>query len=75
MAHLSDFIRILTLSKGGGLYLDMDILTLKPFHGETFQIFLVYGNSGMEEISNGAMNMESGHWLPGEIINLLAKEY
>ena len=74
-AHLSDYIRILTMEKGGGLYLDMDILTLKAFHGNTFRNFLVYGNERMEEISNGAMHFERGHWLPGEIIRLIAKEY
>ena len=74
-AHLSDYIRILTMEKGGGLYLDMDILTLKAFRGDIFHNFLVYSSDRMEEISNGAMHFERGHWLPGEIIRLIAKEY
>ena len=74
-AHLSDYIRILTMENGGGLYLDMDILTLKAFRGNIFHNFLVYSSDRMEEISNGAMHFERGHWLPGEIIRLIAKEY
>lgn len=75
IAHLSDYIRILTLYKGGGLYLDIDILTIKALKGEIFRNFLVYGNAGMEEISNGAMHMERDHWLSSEIIGLIFKEY
>ena len=74
-AHLSDYIRMLTLEQGGGLYLDMDILTLKAFQGNTFRNFLVYGSDRMEEISNGAMHFERGHWFPSEIIRLIAEEY
>lgn len=74
-AHLSDYIRILNLHKGGGLYLDMDIITMKPYKGEQFRNFLVYGNEAMEEISNGAMHLERGHWLSTEVMELIAKEY
>lgn len=74
-AHLSDYIRILTLYKGGGLYLDLDILTLKPYHGGMFRNFLVYGSSRKDHISNGAMHLEHGHWLSEKIIKMLAKEY
>ncbi|KAK4006402.1 hypothetical protein OUZ56_011556 [Daphnia magna] len=73
--HYSDYIRVLSLYKEGGLYLDIDILTLRPYHGDMFRNFLVYGSSRMDHISNGAMQLEPGHWLSKEILHLLAKEY
>ncbi|KZS12678.1 lactosylceramide 4-alpha-galactosyltransferase [Daphnia magna] len=75
VAHLSDYIRILTLYKGGGLYLDTDILTLKPYQGDVFRNCLVYGSSRLEVFSNGVMHLERGHWLSAEIVRLLAAEY
>ena len=75
VAHLSDYIRILTLYKGGGLYLDTDILTLKTYQGDMFRNCLVYGSGRMEVFSNGVMHLERGHWLSAEIIRLLAEEY
>jgi hypothetical protein len=74
-AHLSDYLRILSLYKGGGLYLDLDILTIKPYNGEIFRNFLVFGSARMDHISNGAMHLEFGHWLSEEIMQLLVKEY
>jgi lactosylceramide 4-alpha-galactosyltransferase len=74
-AHLSDYLRILSLYKGGGLYLDLDILTLKPYNGTIFHNFLVYGSARMDHISNGAMHLEIGHWMSKEIMQVLAKEY
>lgn len=75
IAHLSDYIRILTLKKGGGMYLDMDMLTLKPYNGDVFHNFFVYGSTRNDHISNGVMHLEQGHWLSNEIIHLLSSEY
>lgn len=75
IAHLSDYIRILTLYKGGGLYLDTDILTLKPYEGDVIRNCLVYGSSRLEVVSNGVMHLEHGHWLSAEIARVLATEY
>jgi hypothetical protein len=75
MAHLSDYIRILTMYKIGGLYLDIDILTLKPFTGDLLKNFLVYGSSRMDHISNGVIHLRRGHRLLREIIKMLAKDY
>lgn len=74
-AHLSDYLRILSLYKGGGLYLDLDILTLKPYNGAMFRNFLVYGSARMDHISNGAMHLEFGHWMSKEIMQVITKEY
>lgn len=79
MAHLSDYIRMLSMSKSGGLYMDMDMITLKqlPTTGSSskFKNFLVYGNAAMDEISNTVFHLDKGHWLADEVIHLIAKEY
>lgn len=75
MAHLADYIRMLTLSKGGGLYMDMDVITLKPFNDSKLNNFLVYGNDAMEELSNTVLHLQRRHWLTDEIIQVIAKEY
>jgi hypothetical protein len=75
IAHMSDYVRILSLYKSGGLYLDLDVLTLKPYDGTIFRNFLVYGSARMDHISNGAMHIEFGHWISKEIMELLVKEY
>lgn len=75
VAHLSDYIRILTLNKGGGLYLDTDILTLKAYQGDHFRNCLSYDSSDMGVISNGVMHLERGHWLTIQMMRLMAEEY
>jgi hypothetical protein len=55
VAHLSDYIRILSLYKGGGLYLDTDILTLKTYQGDKFRNCLVYDSSDMN-VSTGIID-------------------
>lgn len=73
--HLSDYIRLLTLQKGGGLYLDTDMLTLRTLEGDKFRNCLSYDSTEMAVVSNGVMHMEVGHWLITELMRLLAEEY
>ncbi len=75
MVHLSDYIRILTQFKGGGLYLDIDLVSLKSLSGEKFRNFLVYSKNDRVEIANAAMHLERDHWMSHEIIKLIAQEY
>ena len=75
MGHLSDYIRILTLYKAGGMYLDMDILTLKALQGPVFRNCLVYENTAKDTIGNSVLHLERGHHLSGELLKLLAEEY
>ena len=74
-AHLSDYIRILSLYKSGGLYSDLDILTLRPYSGKQFRNFLSYDSTNMDVIINTVMHLERGHWLTVEIMRLLSAEY
>ncbi|XP_057368265.1 lactosylceramide 4-alpha-galactosyltransferase-like [Daphnia carinata] len=73
--HFSDYIRFLTMHKGGGLYLDMDVLTLRPFQGDKFRNFLSYDGVAMKAVSSSVMHLEVGHWLATGMMRLLAEEY
>ncbi|KAK4025326.1 hypothetical protein OUZ56_014400 [Daphnia magna] len=73
--HFADYIRFVTMLKGGGLYLDTDVLTLRPFQGDEFRNFLSYDGVAMEAISSGVMHLEAGHWLATAMMRLLAEEY
>lgn len=73
--HLSDYIRILTLYKGGGLYLDMDIVSFKAFKREKFHNCLSYDSASKDVLCNGVIHLERGHWLSVEIMRLLSEEY
>ena len=73
--HLSDYFRMLTMSKGGGLYLDLDTITLQSFNGDMFRNFVIYGGNGSAYIPNAVMHLERGHWLTEEILQMLAEEY
>uniref|UniRef100_A0A0P5PKM6 Lactosylceramide n=1 Tax=Daphnia magna TaxID=35525 RepID=A0A0P5PKM6_9CRUS len=73
--HFADYIRFVTMLKGGGLYLDTDVLTLRPFQGDEFRNFLSYDGVAMKAISSGVMHLEAGHWLATAMMRLLAEEY
>ncbi|KAI9562640.1 hypothetical protein GHT06_010094 [Daphnia sinensis] len=73
--HFSDYIRFVTLHKGGGLYLDTDVLTLRPLPVEKFRNFLSYDGIAMNAVSSGVMHLEAGHWLATAMMRLLAEEY
>ncbi len=74
--HMADYIRILTLHKGGGLYLDLDILILKPLNETIFRNCLAYENAlSLDSLGNSIMHLKRGHWLPVEIMQLLSEEY
>lgn len=74
-AHLADYIRILTLYKGGGLYLDLDILILKSLSDTKFRNCLVFEDALKNDIGNSVMHLESGHWLPTEIMKRIGEDY
>ena len=74
-AHLADYIRILTLNKGGGLYLDLDILVLNALNATKFRNCLAYEDAFKNVIGNSVMHMERGFWLAAEIMQLISSDY
>ena len=72
---MADYIRILSLHKEGGMFLDLDVLTLKPYDGPQFRNFVTFGSAQMRMIANAVVHMDRGHRLTDRIIQLLADEY
>ena len=73
--HMSDYIRIVSLYKEGGMFLDLDIVTMKPYDGYLFRNFTLIESSLNDQITNAVMHLDRDHRLISEIIDLMAQEY
>ena len=75
--HMADYIRMVTLKKGGGggMYLDLDVLTLKPYDGPQFRNFVTAKSENFGRIMNDIFHLDRGHRLIGLIQMLQAEEY
>ena len=74
--HMADYIRMVTLSKfGGGMYIDLDIITLKPYDGNLFRNFVTVKNKQLFRITNAVFHLQSGHRLIDAIIQEQKDEY
>ncbi len=75
IVHLSDYIRVVTLQKGGGMYMDLDIVTIKPFDEHLLWNFYLIETEEMKLLSNAVLHLERGHRLIEEMIQRLVKYY
>lgn len=75
VAHLADYMRMLSALKGGGLYLDMDMLTLKSYDEITSKDFLVLEDDRASVVVNSVFYFTSGHRLAKKIVSQLASDY
>jgi lactosylceramide 4-alpha-galactosyltransferase len=75
IVHLSDYIRVLTLLKGGGMYMDLDFVSLKPFDEKLLWNFFNIETAEMKLLSNSVLHLERGHRLIEEMIHRLVKYY
>ena len=73
--HLSDYIRMLTLFKGGGLYMDLDFITLKSLDEKIFWNFFPFPKADRSRLTNSMLHLEHGHRLIEEIIAQLVTGY
>ena len=76
--HLSDYIRSVTLFRGGGLFLDMEsVITIKPLNWSKWNNFFVVKRSNKNnergEITVKMLHLVHGHHLIDEIILNIAK--
>ncbi|KAL7297980.1 hypothetical protein TKK_0008992 [Trichogramma kaykai] len=74
LIHLSDILRLLTLWKFSGIYLDLDIVVTKSL--ENFKNFV--GAQDDERIANGVMGFDKdrlGHRLVEECLTELMKDF
>jgi hypothetical protein len=75
IAHLSDYIRLVSLYRHGGLYMDLDYVVLKSLDEKLLHnVLLVEGIDG-QQLNNGVMHFEPGHRLISQLIQYLAAEY
>ncbi|XP_057367573.1 lactosylceramide 4-alpha-galactosyltransferase-like [Daphnia carinata] len=75
IVHLSDYVRVLTLLKGGGMYMDLDYVTIKRLDEELLWNFLLFETADMKLVTNSVLHLERGHRLIGEMIQRLVKYY
>lgn len=73
--HLSDYLRMTTLFKGGGLYLDLDILVLKRLDTDELKNFFVIEEPASTLICNSVLHLEKSHRFTEMIIRYLEAEY
>ncbi len=76
MEHFSDYIRILSLLKGGGgLYMDLDFITLQPLNKRVLWNFLPIEDKEATTFTQSIFHFEAGHRLVDMIIQKLAARY
>jgi len=82
---MADYIRILSLHKEGGMFLDLDVLTLKPYDGPQFRNFVTVPASDYyvprsvlqrnATFTNSILHLEHGHRLIDLILELQSEYY
>jgi len=71
-SHFSDYIRMLSLLKGGGLYMDLDFITLQPLDENILWNFFPIEDKEASTLNGGIFHLEAGHRLIDIIIQGLA---
>ncbi len=76
MEHFSDYIRMASLIKeGGGLYMDLDFITLKPLDEKFLWNFFPFEDPDSKFITGSIFHLESDHRLIDKILQNLAERY
>ena len=76
LQHMSDYIRMVSLKKqGGGMYLDLDVLTLKPYTSPLLRNFVTVKLEQFSRITNAVMHFDFGHRLISATIKAQAEDY
>lgn len=73
--HMSDYIRMLTLYKGGGFYMDLDYITMKTLDEKKLWNFFSYEGPKSTLVTNSAFHLERGHRLIKKIIAFMGTNY
>ena len=73
--HMADYIRILSLHKEGGMFLDLDVLTLKPYDRRIFWNFVTFPSAQRAMFTNAMMHLERGHRLIDAILEQQSSDY
>lgn len=73
--HFSDYIRMLSQLRGGGLYMDLDFITLKALDEQILWNFFPIEDKTASLLTGSIFHLESGHWIMEPIIRKLAAGY
>lgn len=73
--HLAQYIRLATLYKGGGQYLDLDMLLFKTLDEKTFRNYFSYNSPKMDEVESAAFHLTKGHRLIEKLMTYLSEHY
>ena len=73
--HFADYIRMLSSLKGGGLYMDLDFITMKRLEVDSMSNFLAVEDPLAETLSNAIFQFDYGHPAISEIVKDLAAHY
>ncbi|CAL4082196.1 unnamed protein product [Meganyctiphanes norvegica] len=68
--NVSDMLRVLLVHKYGGIYLDLDIIDIKPL--DDLNNFV--GSQG-DLIANGVFGFKKGHWFNRKILNKISTNF
>nr|WBD92694.1 lactosylceramide 4-alpha-galactosyltransferase-like [Daphnia magna] len=71
--HFSDYIRILSSFKGGGMYMDLDFVTLKPLDADIFRNFVPEEDNAV--LTGSSFHFQKGHPIVRKIMTYLASSY
>ena len=77
VSHLSQHIRLVTIYKRGGLYMDLDYVGLKRLDEEKFfrKNVLFVDSDDKRMLSNGIFHFHAGHPFIDEVTQLLESDY
>ena len=71
--HFSDYIRMLSLYKAGGMYMDLDFVTVKKFDEDLLWNFVPLESK--YNLTGSTLHLQHGHRLISAIISELASSY
>ena len=75
IVHLSDYLRVLTLWRGGGMYMDLDYITLKPLDERVLWNFFFIETAETILISNFLFHLEYNHRIISALMQSLVELY
>jgi lactosylceramide 4-alpha-galactosyltransferase len=71
--HFSDYIRIVSSHKGGGMYMDLDFVALKPFDDNIFWNFVPEEDDSI--LTGSSFHFQKDHPIVRKMMTYLASSY
>ena len=72
LVHLTDYWRMLSSFRGGGFYMDLDVITFKRLDPKILWNFFSLEDRAGLNFCSGIFHMEAGHWLTAAMVKQLA---